>query len=152
MLISIIKNASARNTFRHYPLLFVVWQECYLVYQFLPKKLNMLNSVTLFSVFLLIPRGTVRGTPSHLVSVASPCYDLTLFDELGIDTTKITADTLKLLDSSRVCLPLSQIVEGGNAIFDENTQRLDTQVPQANDGLVCIDCSLCSDHLATSCY
>lgn len=70
--------------------------------------------------------------PSPESNVASPCYDLTLFDELGIDTTKITANTLKLLDSSRVCLPLSQIVEGGNAIFDENTQRLDIQVPQAS--------------------
>lgn len=68
--------------------------------------------------------------PSPESNVASPCFDLTLFDELGINTEQISADILKKLESTGVCSPLSHILEGGNALFDENTQRLDIQVPQ----------------------
>lgn len=69
--------------------------------------------------------------PTPDSKVASPCYDATLFAELGIDITHITSDVQQQLETTGVCLPLSNLVEGGNAIFDENTQRLDIQVPQA---------------------
>ncbi|CNI97043.1 fimbria/pilus outer membrane usher protein [Yersinia vastinensis] len=79
-----------------------------------------------------IGRQSVRfELPSPESKVASPCYDLTLFDELGIDTSAVSSDVLKQLETTGACSSLSTILEGGNAIFDENTQRLDIQVPQA---------------------
>ncbi|CNH38187.1 fimbria/pilus outer membrane usher protein [Yersinia pekkanenii] len=69
--------------------------------------------------------------PSSESKVASPCYDLKLFDEWGIDATKVSPDILKQLESTGVCSPLSSFLASGNAIFDENIQRLDIQVPQA---------------------
>ncbi|WP_145515788.1 fimbria/pilus outer membrane usher protein [Yersinia aleksiciae] len=64
-------------------------------------------------------------------SVALPCFDLSLFDELGIDPNSVTAEILKQLETTGICSPLNHILEGGNAIFDENIQRLDIQIPQA---------------------
>lgn len=79
-----------------------------------------------------IGRQTMRfELPSPESKVALPCFDLKLFDELGIDTTKVTPDVLKKLASAGVCSSLSTLLDGGNAIFDENIQRLDIQVPQA---------------------
>ncbi|MGP9347531.1 fimbria/pilus outer membrane usher protein [Yersinia pestis] len=69
--------------------------------------------------------------PSPESKVATPCFDVKLFDELGVDTAKLSSDTVKLLESRGAFSPLSRLLEGGNAIFDDNQQRLDIQVPQA---------------------
>lgn len=69
--------------------------------------------------------------PSAESKIASPCFDLKLFDELGVDSSKVAPEMLKQLSIAAICVPFNHLLPAGNAIFDENQQRLDIQVPQA---------------------
>lgn len=70
--------------------------------------------------------------PSPESTVAVPCFDMQLFNELGINTEKVTPETLRLLEDAAACLPLGDIIDAGESIYDDGEQRLNFNVPQAN--------------------
>ncbi|MDR6919014.1 outer membrane usher protein [Pseudomonas sp. 3296] len=61
-----------------------------------------------------------------------PCFDRALLDRMGVDLGKLKPEiNAKLQKNTDMCTPLSALIDGAIADFDNAEQRLDTSIPQA---------------------
>jgi len=69
--------------------------------------------------------------PTPESHIAQPCYDLRLFELLGLDSAHSSASAQQAMSSGDVCGALEQIMPQSSASFDSGAQRLDVFAPQA---------------------
>ncbi|KFL49734.1 fimbrial protein [Burkholderia pyrrocinia] len=61
---------------------------------------------------------------------AQPCFDEKLLRQIGVDFTKLPADTVKQIVIGHTCLRIGQMIPEASVNFDFNDQRLDLSIPQ----------------------
>ncbi|VVP51994.1 fimbria/pilus outer membrane usher protein [Pseudomonas fluorescens] len=60
-----------------------------------------------------------------------PCFDSALLERMGVDLIKLQPETAAQLQKNMgKCTPLSVLIEGAIASFDNSEQRLDASIPQ----------------------
>jgi len=75
---------------------------------------------------------TTLGAVNTDARNVQPCIDRALLERMGVDLSKLKPEAAELLQRNMgKCTPLSELIEGATASFDNAEQRLDTSLPQA---------------------
>ncbi|KXU38145.1 hypothetical protein AXE65_02660 [Ventosimonas gracilis] len=69
--------------------------------------------------------------PTAESHIAQPCYDLRLFELLGLDSAHSSDFAQQAMSQGDICSALEQFMPQSSATFDSGAQRLDVFAPQA---------------------